>query len=160
MQAGTYSSGITIEHRGSWRDGLYVSENSPRFWDVGSNYRRWNGIQKIINNPTKETKKSRTARAAAKYGKMSGPPVICRYMKKFPQVLKIRCCIPTMHTKIHFVAYAMSPTLHHMKVTRAAGFRTLVRRFDGYRDSLSNGTLCTNATGLFELSKRYEMFKK
>ena len=58
LQAGTYSSGVTVERRHSWRDGLYVSESSKRYWDVGTNYERWKKIQKIIKNPSKESQKS------------------------------------------------------------------------------------------------------
>ena len=154
LQAGTYSSGVTVERRHSWRDGLYVSESSKRYWDVGTNYERWKKIQKILKNPSKESQKSRKARAEKEFGRMNGPPIVCRYMKRYPQVLKIHATIPTMHTKIHFCAYVMSPTLHHVKMTKTSGFKTLVRRFDEQRDSLEHGKLCTNARGLFTLSER------
>ena len=45
MQAATFSSGITIERRESWTGGLYVTDKYLRFYDVGSNLRRWKGIQ-------------------------------------------------------------------------------------------------------------------
>lgn len=154
LQAGTYSSGVTVEPRQSWRDGLYVDDKSKRYWDVSSNYERWEKIQKILKNTSNETQKSRNARAEKKFGRMNGPPIVCRYMKRYPQVLGITATIPTMHMKIHFCAYVISPTLHHMKTTKTSGFRTLVRRFDGQRDSLAHGKLCTNATGLFQLSER------
>ena len=44
MQASTFSSGITIERRETWTDGLYVKDNK-RFWTVGDNYKRWLGRQ-------------------------------------------------------------------------------------------------------------------
>ena len=108
-----------------------------------------------MNNPTKETKKSRKERAEAEFGDMNGPPIVCKYMKRFPQVLDIIAVVPTMHTKIHLCAYVVTPCLHKLKVDDAPGFKTMLRRLEVHRDSLEHGTLCTNATGLFVLAKRY-----
>ena len=43
MQASTFSSGITIERRETWTDGLYVKDKEKRFWTVGANLKRWMG---------------------------------------------------------------------------------------------------------------------
>ena len=111
-----------------------------------------------MNNPTKETKKSRKERAEAEFGDMNGPPIVCKYMARFPQVLDSVGVVPTMHTKIHLCAYVVSPCLHKLKVDNAPGFNKMLRTLDGHRDALEHGTLCTNATGLFMLSKRCVCF--
>ena len=43
MQASTFSSGITIERRETWTEGLYVKDKYKRFWTVGANLKRWMG---------------------------------------------------------------------------------------------------------------------
>ena len=92
------------------------------------------------------------------YGRMNGPPIVCRYVEKYPQVLRIKVAIPIMHAKIHVCTYTLSPCLWWLSITRTPGFRTLCRRMDNCRDTLEHGKLCTNATGLFQLSKRYVRF--
>ena len=44
MAAGTYSSGITVEKRVTWRTGMYSNVRKERYYDVGQNLRRWNNI--------------------------------------------------------------------------------------------------------------------
>ena len=48
MQAGEYSSGITIESRKKWRLGLYCKKKA-RYWDVATNLRRWNNICEYVH---------------------------------------------------------------------------------------------------------------
>ena len=88
------------------------------------------------------------------YGRMNGPPIIIKYMEKYPQVLTIQGVIPIMHSKIHLCGHALTLTLHKLSQDKTPGFRTLCRRFDDCRDSLENGKLSTSANGLFKLAQR------
>ena len=97
----------------------------------------------------------RKREAERKYGRMNGPPVVCKFMEQYPQVLKIHATIPIMHCKIHFCGHALTVALHKLSMDKTQGFKTLCRRFDDCRDSLENGKLSTSANGLFRLSKRY-----
>ena len=109
----------------------------------------------IKSNPEFGTQKQREELAEEKYGKMNGPPIVCKFMKEHPEVLRIKVAIPIMHGKIDLCTYTLSPCLWWMSKTKTPGFRTLCRRMDNCRDSLEHGKLCTNATGLYELSKRF-----
>ena len=108
-----------------------------------------------MNNDSNETQKSRKERAEKKWGSMNGPPIICKYMHKYPQVLRIEGIIPVMHGKIHLCAYVISPCLHKLKMDNTPGWRRLLSSLESHRDSLEHGKLCTNASGLFDLSKRF-----
>ena len=91
---------------------------------------------RIKNNPENGTQKQREELAEELYGKMNGPPIVCKYLKDHPEVLRIKVAIPIMHGKIHLCTYTLSPCLWWMSTTKTPGFRSLCRKMDNCRDSL------------------------
>ena len=153
MQRGNYCNGVTLDPRKTWRNIMYV-KSGKRFWTVGENYKRWIGMDTILNDESIGNLTTRRNLAKEEYGTMNGPPIICKYMKKYPQVLRIHAVIPIMHSKIHFCGHAMTFCLHKLSEDRTPGFKTMCRRFDDCRDNLENGKLQTSAKGFFRLSQR------
>ena len=156
-QKGEFSSGVTQEDREEWKTILYVKQKQ-RYWTVGENLGRSEGIEGIMNAPGPETATSRRIRASETYGTINGPPLAAKYMTEFPEVLLIRFIIAIFHAKIHFCTHVISKMLHWMAKYKSPGFKTLCNKLDNQRDNLEHGKLSTNATGLFTLSRRYVLF--
>ena len=161
-QKGEYTSGVTQESRDDWKRILYVQQEQ-RYWTIGQNVERDEGINAIMQHPGEETLTSRRLRAEEKFGSINGPPLPAKYLSEFPEVLLIRFIVAIFHAKIHFATDVISRMLHWMAKWKTAGFKTLCNKLDKQRSSLEHGKLATNATGLFQLSRRcvqkFEMSK-
>ena len=148
---------MTSEHRKMWKDILYVP-NDHRYWTFGENYARWLQVAKILFGPGDETKASREQRAEESFGTINGPPIPTKWMSEYPELLLVRFLVPIFHAKIHFCTNVITRLLTWMCRFKTPGHITLLHKLENQRDSLEHGKLSTNASGLFQLSKRFAPF--
>ena len=98
------------------------------------------------------------AEAKRQHGDCKGPPLVVPFARKYPSVLKMVFIPPVFHTKIHVTSDVACRLLRKLRKLGTPGFKKLFKAMKRQQDSLSNGTIGTNATGLFRLAVRCENF--